>query len=67
MKTEHLCRIMAPLNLNEMRYETGLYITQYNEHRPLSSGSELNFVCSQCRKACFRNLSSRQKNSYKKN
>jgi transposase InsO family protein len=34
MKTEHLCRIMVPLNLDEMRYEAGLYMTWYNEHRP---------------------------------
>jgi putative transposase len=34
MKTEHLCRIMVPLALNDMRYEVGLYMTWYNEHRP---------------------------------
>jgi len=34
MKTEHLRRIMVPLNLDEMRQELGLYATWYNEHRP---------------------------------
>jgi hypothetical protein len=34
MKTEHLRRIMVPFDVNGMRYEVGLYMTWYNEHRP---------------------------------
>ncbi len=34
MKTEHLRRIMIPFDLDSMRYEVGLYMTWYNEHRP---------------------------------
>ena len=34
LKTEHLCRIMVPMDPDEMFQEVRLYIDWYNEHRP---------------------------------
>lgn len=34
MKTEHLCRIIVPMDADEMFQEVSLYIDWYNGHRP---------------------------------